>query len=148
MATFQDYLQQDYLAQDYLEQDYLGENEEDVVEEPDPPVASSITISPDSLAGLTGNSASISAVVKDQYGAVFEAEIEFSSDLPLIASVVEGPNGKATVNFLAAGEATITATSGELSDSITATVTADSPPVFGGASSGRLARVGFRVVRI
>lgn len=88
---------------------------------PDPPRATTVTVAPGALGGLTaGDRATLTATVVDQFGATMTgATVQWSSSDASIASV----SASGQVTAVTRGQATITATSGSAQGTAGVTVT-------------------------
>ena len=97
-----------------------------VTTEPPPtPVVTTVAVSPPSAAVQVGTTATLSAIVKDQQGNVMTGQtIAWSTDNAAAVTV----NSGGVVSGVAAGSATIAASSSGVSGTATITVTAAPPP--------------------
>jgi uncharacterized protein YjdB len=92
---------------------------------PPPPVVTTVTVLPGSASVVAGSTVSLQATVKDQYGSVMTGQsVAWSTSNPAAATV--NPSG--VVTGVAAGSATITATTSGKLGTAAITVTAPPPP--------------------
>jgi len=92
---------------------------------PPPPVVTTLTVSPASVSVAVGANSTLQATVKDQSGNVMTGQtVTWSSNNTGVATV----NSSGVVTGVAAGSATITATSSGKSGTSAITVTAGPPP--------------------
>jgi hypothetical protein len=92
---------------------------------PPPPVVTTLTVSPASVSVAAGANSTLQATVKDQSGNVMTGQtVTWSSNNTGVATV----NSSGVVTGVAAGSATITATSSGKSGTSAITVTAGPPP--------------------
>ncbi len=92
---------------------------------PPVPVVTTVTVSPGTVSVQVGSTSNLTATVKDQNGNTMSGQtVTWSSDNTNIATV----NSSGVVTGVAAGSATITATSSGKSGTSAATVTAPPPP--------------------
>ena len=92
---------------------------------PPPPVVTTVTVSPSSASVVAGSTVSLSATVKDGQGNVMTGQtVTWSTNNAAAATV----NSTGVVTGVAAGSATITATSSGKSGTSAITVTAPPPP--------------------
>jgi len=90
---------------------------------PATPVLTTITLSPSSANVMVGNTRQFTATTRDQFGNPIAASLTWTSNNTTVGTV----NGSGLFSALAAGSATVTATSGAVSGSATATVVSATP---------------------
>ena len=96
-----------------------GGGDKKSVTKPDPPRATSISVSQSSISmSYVGQSTGVTATVLDQFQRTFNATVTWSSDDPSVATV----SGGGLVTSVADGMTTVRATSGSLSASVSVTV--------------------------
>ena len=107
--------------------------------EPDPPVATSVTVSQSSVSlSYLGQTFSLTATVRDQFQRLFAATVVWSSDNPSVATVAGG-----VVTAVGNGVTTVRATAaGSLSDSASVTVQQVATRVAAVSGDGQTGSVG------
>lgn len=139
-----DYFGQDALETGYWNQEYYGElmTVDGEPPPPDPPVATSLNVTPGSASIYVGNVLQLDATVYDQYGdEMVGATVNWASSVTGVATV----NASGQVTGVATGQTVITASSGGASDTSIITVFA---PSIGSGGGVRVIRRADRLIPI